>query len=397
MISKVRIDKRKIIRLIQCSTLAVFAMVLVFVSCPITASATEDTKQKLKEAQEQRQKTQSELDEKKSGINSLSNQKNSLQGELTNLNDQLTDVSDNLSDIEKSIADKQTEIDTTQSELDEAVAEEEKQYESMKKRVQFIYEQQSSVLIELFLECDSFADFLNRSDYVSDLSSYDRKMLEEYKATKATIEAKQKQLDNEIDEMNAYKVKAEAEQSRISGLVSKTSGNISTYSGQISAAEKEADAIEDSIDDQDKNINELQKKLAEEMKMSKLAADSAWRNISEISFADGDRTLLANLIYCEAGNQPYEGKLAVGAVVINRVLSTVYPSTVVGVIYQNRQFSPVASGRLALALARGDATDSCYQAADEAMGGATNVGECVYFRTPIEGLTGIQIGGHIFY
>ena len=141
----------------------------------------------------------------------------------------------------------------------------------------------------------------------------------------------------------------------------------------------------------------MQAKLAEEIRMSQLAAQSAWRDISEITFADGDRYLLANLIYCEAGGEPYAGKLAVGAVVINRVLSSVYPNTVVGVIYQNRQFSPVASGRLALALAEGRATAACYQAADEAMSGTTNVGECVYFRTPIDGLTGINIGGHVFY
>ena len=116
-----------------------------------------------------------------------------------------------------------------------------------------------------------------------------------------------------------------------------------------------------------------------------------------MTFADGDRYLLANLIYCEAGGEPYEGKVAVGAVVINRVLSSVYPDTVTGVIYQRKQFSPVASGRLAAALAAGKATQSCYQAADEAMAGVTNVGNCVYFRTPIEGLAGISIGGHIFY
>ena len=83
--------------------------------------------------------------------------------------------------------------------------------------------------------------------------------------------------------------------------------------------------------------------------------------------------------------------------VINRVLSSVYPNTVSGVIYQKSQFSPAGSGRLALALAQNKATDSCYRAADEAMAGVTNVGGCVYFRTPIPGLTGIQIGNHIFY
>ena len=119
--------------------------------------------------------------------------------------------------------------------------------------------------------------------------------------------------------------------------------------------------------------------------------------LDAFAFEEGDRKLLANIIYCEAGGEPYEGKVAVGAVVINRVLSTVYPNTVVGVIYQNKQFSPVASGRLALALANDKATESCYRAADEAMSGVTNVGQCVYFRTPIPGLEGIRIGGHIFY
>ena len=114
-------------------------------------------------------------------------------------------------------------------------------------------------------------------------------------------------------------------------------------------------------------------------------------------FAEGDLKLLATIIYCEAGGEPYAGQLAVGAVVINRLLSSVYPDTIVGVIYQRKQFSPVGSGRFDLALANGKATQSCYQAAQEAMNGSTNVGNCVYFRTPIEGLTGMQIGGHIFY
>ena len=82
--------------------------------------------------------------------------------------------------------------------------------------------------------------------------------------------------------------------------------------------------------------------------MSKLAAKSYKRDISQVSFAEEDRYLLANLIYCEAGGEPYAGKLAVGAVVINRVLSSVYPDTVTGVIYQRSQFSPVASCRVAM-------------------------------------------------
>ena len=147
----------------------------------------------------------------------------------------------------------------------------------------------------------------------------------------------------------------------------------------------------------EEDLETLKKKLAEEIRLSQAAANATWRDISEVSFAEGDLKLLANLIYCEAGGEPYEGKLAVGAVVINRVRSAKFPGTVMGVIYQKKQFSPVASGRLDMYLAIDKANADCYRAAQEAMAGMTNVGNCLFFRTPIEGLTGINIGGHVFY
>ena len=267
----------------------------------------------------------------------------------------------------------------------------------MKKRIQFIYEQGDTLYMELLFESQSIGDFLNRNEYVTKLSEYDQKKLQEYIAAKELVEAKEAQLQEQKAELEALFAKAEEEKGRIDGLVKKTSKNIAGYADQISAAEQEALAYEARLKEQEKNIAQLKAKLAEEQALSKLAANSKKRDISEVTFAEGDRYLLANLIYCEAGGEPYAGQVAVGAVVINRVLSSVFPDTVVGVIYQNRQFSPVASGRLALALASNKATASCYKAADEAMKGYTNVGNCVFFRTPIPGLSGIQIGGHIFY
>jgi len=238
---------------------------------------------------------------------------------------------------------------------------------------------------------------LNKNEYVTKLSKYDQKMLAQYKKTKEEIATKEKELKAEKKELDAYKAETETEKNKVAGMVKNTSSNISNYSSQINAAESQADAYEALGKQQDANISALQKQLEKEIAMSRLAAQSAKRDISQVTFVDGDREMLAELIYCEAGGEPYAGKLAVGAVVINRVLSSVYPDSVVGVIYQNRQFTPVGSGRLALALAEQRATNSCYQAADEAMSGASNVGNCVYFRTPLPGLEGISIGGHVFY
>ncbi len=327
----------------------------------------------------------------------MNEEKSSLQGQLNTLNNQLTEVSNNLEELEEQIKDKENEIENTLAELAAANQIEEEQYESMKKRVQFIYEKQDFMLFGMIFGSTSFADFLNHNNYIEQLSSYDRRKFEEYIETRKLIEEKEATLEEEMDQLEEYQIKEQAEQSRVSGLVSQTSGSIKQYSNDISDAESKAEELEAQIKAQEADIKVLEAKLAEEIRLSKLAAASTWRNISEVTFAEGDRYLLANLIYCEAGAEPYEGKVAVGAVVINRVLSSVYPDTVVGVIYQSKQFSPVASGRLALALAEGKASAACYQAADEAMSGYSNVGNCVYFRTPVAGLSGINIGGHVFY
>ncbi len=369
-----------------------------------TRKALEEAKQKLSDTKDQLEKTQDELDDKKDDITNLNEEKNQLEDKLDNLNDQLTEVSDNLSSLEDKIDVKENEIYSTQEELKEAIKTKDDQYAAMKKRVQFIYEKQSFMLVDMLLDIGGFADFLNQTNYITALSNYDRKMLLEYEQTCTEVEEKENLLKSQKEELDVAKADVEAEQSRVSGLVSQTSGNISEYKQSISNAEEEAQNIEEQareyenqVENQNDDVKALEAKLAEEIRLSKLAKNSSWRSIGDVTFADGDRELLANLIYCEAGAEPYEGKVAVGAVVINRVLSSVYPDTVVGVIYQSGQFSPVASGRLALALANGSATDACYQAADAAMGGATNVGNCVYFRTPIPGLSGINIGGHVFY
>ncbi|MCD7806117.1 MAG: cell wall hydrolase [Lachnospiraceae bacterium] len=116
-----------------------------------------------------------------------------------------------------------------------------------------------------------------------------------------------------------------------------------------------------------------------------------------MSASDYERLLLAALIYCEAGGESYEGKLAVGAVVCNRVRSSGYPNTLQGVIYASGQFTPAKSGRLDQVMVSGNIPQSCYNAAEEALGGYTNVGSAVRFRTNNGTIEGVVIGNHVFY
>ena len=375
--------------------------VILVCAFPMTSYADNDRisdlEEEIKRRNQEKEQTENEINERKDEIDELQETTEGLKGQLNNLNTNLTRVSDNLAELEQQILAKNEEIEITQAHLDEAKQTEEAQYAAMKKRIQFMYEKRDFVMLEMLFGSASFSDLLNRNDYIEQLAEYDREQLEVYQATRQEIEDKEAQLEVEMRELDELKVSVEAEQSRVAGLVSQTSGKISSYQNEIQATEAEMLEYEKQLQEQKNSIAQLKKELEEERRLSQLAAQSAWRDISEISFADGDKYLLANLIYCEAGNQPYEGQIAVGAVVMNRVMSSVFPDTVVGVIYQNKQFSPVASGRLALALAENHATEACYRAAEEAMSGRTTVGNCLFFRTPIEGLSGTQIGGHIFY
>ena len=370
-----------------------------------------DTKEKLDEAERQKEEKKAELEaaqlqlqSTQENLTELEGLKGTYEGELAVLNGQMQEVADNLAVIEAELALKEIELSETQQALDETEALCEQQYYAMKQRIKFMYESSDTMYIDLLVSSGSFGEFLNYSDYIEDLEEYDRMMLETYQQTLQTISDNKALLEQQLADIQALDDAAVEEQNKVNGLINTAAQNLASTADSIAGVEALADAYEqECIQKQqekeaaDANYAAIKAQYEEELRLSQEAKNAAWRDISEVSFEEGDRYLLANLIYCEAGSQNYEGQLAVGAVVINRVLSSKYPGTVTGVIYQSYQFSPVNDGHLALALAEDRATASCYAAADAAMEGQTNVGNCLYFRTPIEGLTGIAIGGHIFY
>ncbi len=373
-------------------------MAVVLFACSVPSfSYAVTTQERLNEALKDKDEIKDRLDSKNDHIDDLKDTEAGLQSDLKDLNAQMTAVSEKLEELEGQIADKEEAIRITGEEIEEAKKTEAWQYDCMVKRIQYMYESGETDYLELLFSAQSFSDFLNYSDYFSAIADYDENMMAEYEATRQRIEEEEARLLQEKADLDDLYLAAETEKNKVSSLISQTNSNIKKYGDKIATAEEEARAYEAELKKKEEDIETLKKIIEQEKALSAAAAKATWRDISEVTFADGDKKLLANIIYCEAGSEPYAGKLAVGAVVINRVLSSKYPDTVVGVIYQKSQFSPVASGRYELALAVDKANADCYKAAEEAMSGVTNVGNCLYFRTPIDGLTGIAIGGHIFY
>jgi len=106
--------------------------------------------------------------------------------------------------------------------------------------------------------------------------------------------------------------------------------------------------------------------------------------------------ILAALIQCEAGGEPYEGQVAVGAVVMNRVRCGGYPNSITEVIYASGQFVPASKGRMESLILNKNIKASCVQAANEAINGACNVGDALHFRRN-NGRDGLVIGNHVFW
>lgn len=375
----------------------VLSVSMLMVSLPLETRAAKSTQQQIKDAEKDKNELEDIMDAHEKELKSLKGEQSDLQKQLTLLNNELTDVSNRLAELEAQILDKLAEITETQADLDKAKEKEAWQYDCMEGHIKYSYERGRMDWLVAVLSAESFSDVLNYATYFEQVAAYDDRMLEQIIANREYIESEEARLEQEMQELELLKTEAKLEQNKVNELIVQTSKTMTEYEDQIEAAEAEAKAYEAEMKKLEEDLDYLKKKLAEEIALAQAAANAKWRDISDITFAEGDLYLLANLIYCEAGGEPYQGQVAVGAVVMNRVRSEKFPDTVVGVIYQKRQFSPVGSGRLELALSVNKATPSCYKAAQEAMSGVTNVGDCLFFRTPIPGLTGINIGGHVFY
>ena len=166
------------------------------------------------------------------------------------------------------------------------------------------------------------------------------------------------------------------------------------------AAEEAYRAYQKKVEEEKKAAEEA-KRLAEEKAAQEAAAQAEKEaqaqaeqaQASAVNASAFEQELLAALTFCEAGNQPYDGQVAVGAVVMNRVRSGSFPDTITDVIYQSGQFTPAMTGWLDSVLASGGYTDSAMQAAEDALEGNNPIGDCLYFST---GGGGYQLGDHYF-
>ncbi len=274
---------KKKIRRFSCFILAVVLMITVVV--PVSAST-------ISELEKQQKEHQSKLNEVNSQITEMENEQEILEEEISDLDSEIVNMFTSIELLEEEITEKENsisivkaEIEVAEADYEKAKAEEEKQYEEMKIRVRYMYEQGDMLYMQLLLESGGFSEMLNKADYVEKLYEYDRTKLEEYEAVKiavaelqASLEEDKHRLESEKAELESTKAELEDQKAYMDTLLAKKKQEASDYDTQIAQAKKQAQTYKNKIKEDQQKIKALQEEerhKAEEAEKAKQEAGNS--------------------------------------------------------------------------------------------------------------------------
>ena len=257
------------------------AIILTFIFCmqPVcNVQATEESN--LSEAQQEKKTLENDLQKAKELIDSLKGSKEDIQSEVEKLDKQLNEISGKVKELESQLSKKRQEIADTESALNKAKEQEKKQYRNMKKRIQFMYENGQTSYVEMLLSADSFTDFLNAVEYITQISQYDRKMLKEYQNMQVTIADTQKTLETDYASLQSLQAKVQEEKQAVAALESAKKGELNDVADDLTDAQSVAKAYEAEIQAQNEVIAQIQaaQKRAAEQQAAQQQAQAAEEN-----------------------------------------------------------------------------------------------------------------------
>lgn len=163
----------------------------------------------------------------------LQSQKDSAQANKDSLTTQLNAIVKDMENAEKKLTAKQTEIQKAEEDLVQAKINEDNQYQSMKKRIKFMYENGSSQMIEVLISSEDIGDFLNKAEYVSQISSYDRDMLTEFQSVVKDVEKKEAALQTEYTELEYLQNQLISKQNEVQTTLDNTNVQLADLEQQI--------------------------------------------------------------------------------------------------------------------------------------------------------------------
>lgn len=256
--------KRKTVR----GLCIVLSFILFFtVAEPVSATTVSDLQKDIEESQKNVKNNQAQLNEVNKQIGQYRGAQADVGEQIDELDDEMVSLLTDINLIEEAISNKEADIEKTQVEYDAAVEEQNSQYESMKIRIKFMYEQGDTSYMQVFFKAQNMADMMNKAHYVEELYEYDRKLLLEYEAVVQQVAALQDQLEEEKSELETSKTELEEEQTYVQGVLEEKKQQYENYSVVLAKAKQEAAAYTAKIKqetDKIKKLEEEERKRKEE-------------------------------------------------------------------------------------------------------------------------------------
>ena len=239
-------------------------------------TVTYATEGEIADMQAQKQQAEAGLAQAQADISAMEGKKQELEDYLSDLNAQYEELTNVISDLSVQAGEKENQLKDIQKKLKKAQKASDKQYEDMKLRIQYMYENGGTTALQTLLSSKDLAEFLNTAESVSKISQYDRTMLNKYEKLQETIKEQKTAAQEEKTAIDSLLAERSAKQQEVQELAASTSDNISSYIAQISASQEEAAALTAQINSADNSIAQLiQQAEAEKAAQERAEAEAA--------------------------------------------------------------------------------------------------------------------------
>ena len=241
--------------------LALMLTVMIGSAQVMTVSAAKTTD----ELEQQKAQTTAQLSETQDTINNLEEQKQAITSQIGELDAQLVVTMAAVESLKTDIANKQTEIEETQKKLAEAQQDQAEQYEALKDRIQYLYENGGNTAwASLLLSGEDLSDILNQAEYTQKMYDYDRECLEKYMAVTQQVSDYSEQLETEKAELEASEAEQEAQQAELQTMLAEKRATSADYDAQLADMQAKAAEYENLIAEQNAQIQAIQEQQAAE-------------------------------------------------------------------------------------------------------------------------------------
>ena len=239
--------------------------VSITVRIPVYASKNEEIEQlemERQQALEMIEGLKSSISSVQKDIDNLTIEKNDIQSYIKLLDGQINILTNEIADFERKIEEKIADIEETRISLEQAKETCEQQYEAMKLRIRYMYENGKSNILEIFIGLESMAEMLKQATFMEAVYTYDRNMLDEYTAIKDEIARKEIVLETELNNLELMQTELRKQKENINGIVNRKKGELTAKNSEINDALVNRKDYEEQLEQQEKLLNEIEEEIA---------------------------------------------------------------------------------------------------------------------------------------